>query len=163
MTKLEFIDETNQRFDIEIVRPHQAIAFDPEEFTLLIAYALEVGQGPDTVLNQARDDIFVEGKLMAPGMQRIFGAVELRFRGDKLKSGSFMHRYFAFMGLLKSGVLGEPFVTKSGKGKNASYEISDDVIKLLASFPLKDEGSVDPKAFIAELRKRVADEEGTSK
>jgi len=102
MTKMEFFDENGKRHEIDMVMPHEAIVFDPEEFAMLFAYALEVARGPDTVLTTP-NNIAVNGQVIPAAINRIYDAMWVRFGGDQLKR---LHALLTRFGtlLLKVGV-----------------------------------------------------------
>ena len=103
--------------DFTFVRPEDSVAFDPTEFQFAFAYAVEVAHAPATILHNPRDLKFSLKKgrktqrytFTDIPMNRLGMAMVQRFRDDKVKYFSFMWRWFAFIDLVHSNVLGDEF------------------------------------------------------
>lgn len=142
------------------------MAFEPVEFQLAFAYATEVGHSPATLLNRPTDakiSLKRGGKIERLTfkdipMNRLGIAMVQRYQNDQKKFFSFMWRWFAFIELIRSDVLGEEFC-KRAKSKDEPDMIHPFVIELAGSFPLTNEGKFDHGAFVAELQRRSAAED----
>lgn len=152
--------------DFKAVRPEKAIAFDPVEFQFAFAYATGVSHAPATTLNRPTDV-----KIMLKNgrkkwrytfadnpMNRLGLAMAQRFRNDQQKYFSFMWRWFAFIELVYSGVLGDEF-RKEAKSQDEPDMIHPYVVELAGSFPLTAKGRFEHGAFLAELRRRILKDE----
>jgi hypothetical protein len=156
----------NNSQDFKVVRPEEAIAFDPVEFQFAFTYATEVSHAPATILNNPKDvkiHLKTEGKTKRftftdIPMNRLGFAMTQRFKNDATKFSSFMWRWFAFIELVYSDVLGEEF-RKKAKSKNEPDMIHPYVIELAGSFPLTTSGKFKHSAFLKELRKKISQDE----
>jgi hypothetical protein len=154
--------------DFKVVRPEEAIAFDPVEFQFAFAYATEVSHSPATILNNPKDvkiHLKTEGKtkhftFTDIPMNRLGFAMVQRFKNNSLKFSSFMWRWFAFIELIQSNMLGEEF-RKKASSKGEPDMIHSSVIELAGSFPLTTSGKFNHSAFLKELRKKISQDEAT--
>ena len=100
---------TKNSHDFKVVRPEEAIAFDPVEFQFAFAYATEVSHAPATILNNPKDvkiHLKTEEKtkhftFTDIPMNRLGFAMVQRFKNNSLKFSSFMWRWFAFVELIQ--------------------------------------------------------------
>jgi hypothetical protein len=149
--------------DFKVVKPEEAITFDPVEFQFAFSYATEVSHGPATMLNDPKDakiSIKIGQKtkhftFTDIPMNRLGLAMTQRFKNDSLKFSSFMWRWFAFIELVHSDVLGEEF-RKKAKSKNEPDMIHPYVIELAGSFPLTTSGKFKHSPFLKELKKKIS-------
>lgn len=150
--------------DFIFVLPDQAVAFDPVEWQFVFTYAVEVSHAPATVLNKPTDyKIRIRDKKKSNTyvfndipMNRLAIAMSQRFTNEKIKYYSFMWRWFAFVDLINSNVLGED-LRRRAKSEDEPDEVHPSVIELTGRFPINKEGKFDHVAFMEELRQMVAD------
>lgn len=146
--------------------PDKAVAFDPVEFQFAFAYATEVSHAPATMLNRPTDTKFTLKKgrkteqytFTDVPMNRLAISMVQRFQNDDQKYFSFMWRWFAFLDLMQSDILGDEFRQKAKKGGEPDM-IHSAVIELVGSFPLTAKGRFEHAAFLAELRKRISQDD----
>ena len=155
--------------DFKVVRPEEAIAFDPVEFQFAFAYATEVSHAPATMLNNPTDVKLSLKKgrktqrysFTDVPMNRLGFAMVQRFKNDQTKFQSFMWRWFAFIDLVYSDVLdGEP--RKQATKKDKPDMIHPYVVELAGSFPLTTKGKFDHPAFLAELKRKIVLDDETA-
>ena len=152
--------------DINYIKPEDAVPFDPVEFQLAFAYAVEVSHAPATLLNNPRDFKFSrkEGSktnhymFADVPMNRLGFAMVQRFRNDQTKFSSFMWRWLGVIELVHSDALGDEF-RQPAQSEEDPDMIHPYVIELAGSFPLNSKGRFEHPAFLAELRRRVSEDE----
>lgn len=145
--------------DYEMLEPNESIPFDPVEFQMGMAYALEMGRGPAGVLNNPNEASFSikDGRktehfaLADKPINRFTLAMSQRYRDNNVKYWSFMWRWFAFMDLVRSKTLDGTFQMRT----ESDDQVHPYVIELAGSFPVGSNGKFNRPAFVAALKRRM--------
>lgn len=151
---------------IRVVKPEQAVPFDPIEFKMTLMFAMEAGHEPSPGFDPTRlklklKDTDGSSKTLQFAdipINRFGIAVLQRYGKDTKKYSSFMFRAFALMDLVRSGELSSHYYRPAPKDDEAS-EIHDAVLELAASFPLSATGGFERRAFLEALARASAQDE----
>jgi hypothetical protein len=143
-----------------VVRPENAIAFDPAEFIFTSQAASEMARSPG-LFNRppdygigisSADGKVTECSLTDIPENRFFLAVRQRYNRDRRKFSSFAWRWCALMDLLHSGALPDTFIRRG----DDEVGIHDNVLELAASLPLTTRGHFRKRSFLAALKRKQA-------